>query len=557
MRALSGADMTDPGPSDRSSASALTQTDTSRRNRDHSTSALPHRFGRNVAMNYAAQGTSAVAAIVLTPLLLHHLGKEAFGAWLLASSVVIYLELFELGFGGATTKLIAENANVRPERALRTLNTTFFALVPLGLAALAAGVGIAFAFPSVMHVTPALHNQVIVVVLILAFGLAVSIPGDTFGGALMGHQRYDLLGLSNSLLVVSNFVASIVIVELGGGLVALATAMTVEGIVFHFVRFGMVRHIAPGTRISFRLAERSQLRKVMHLSGWFLLNAVLQAIYNACDVVTVGIVLGLRAAAVYGVASKLAGAATQGLDSLAAVFFPYASSVDRNKDKSALTEITVDGTRAAMFVGILISLLYVILAAPGIRAWVGVGYGTSARVLVVLAIAIALCSPIRVIFMVLAGTARLPLVCGIRGVETVINLVLSITLALAIGPVGVAFGTLGGILLVRLPGFLILGGKDIGVSPATLIRRAVVPHLAPTVATSAVLVALYRLASHSIPELAVVGAAGIVTYIAVYFAVSSPKGERDRARGAVTHLVPSRWRPDVDGPRDSEIHAAS
>jgi O-antigen/teichoic acid export membrane protein len=526
--------------------------------RSGTSSALPHRFGRNVAMNYAAQATAAVSAIVLTPLLLHHLGRSAFGVWVLASSVVVYLELFELGFGGATTKLIAENASARPEQALRTLNTTFFALIPLGLVAMVAGVGMAFAFPVVMHVPPHLHDQVIVVVLVLAFGLSVSIPGDTFGGALMGHQRYDLLGLSNSLLVASTFVASIVIVELGGGLIPLAVALTTIGILFHFVRFAMVRRVAKGTRISVHLADWSQLRSVMGLSGWFLLNGVLQAIYNACDVVVVGIVLGIRAAAVYGVASKLAVAATTGLDSLAAVFFPYASSVARNKDRGALTEITVDGTRAAMFVGMLICLLYVILASPGIRIWVGVGYGTSARVLVVLALAIALCSPIRVSTMVLAGSGRLPLVCGIRGVETVINLALSISLALVIGPVGVAVGTLGAILLVRLPGFLFVGGRAIGVPALTLVRRSVVPHLPPMVACAAVLLALRGVAGRSLAGLVLAVAAGTLVYTAVYFAVGATKGERRRALAAVSSFVPARWRPDLgESFADVEAHAGS
>ena len=150
---------------------------------------------------------------------------------------MLYLELFELGFGGATTKLVAEDAEKRPEQALQTLNTTFFALIPLALLALGVGVGVAFGFPSLVHVTPELRHQVILVVIILSIGLAISIPGDTIGGALVGHQRFDMLGLSNSLLVASTLVATIVIVVLGGGLVALATALTVIGILFHFVRF--------------------------------------------------------------------------------------------------------------------------------------------------------------------------------------------------------------------------------------------------------------------------------------------------------------------------------
>ena len=508
-----------------------------------STSALPKRFGRNVVMKYAAQGTSALSAIVLTPLLLHHLGKVAFGVWVLASAVVLYLELFELGFGGATAKLVAEDAVHRPDQAQRTINTTFFALIPLGLAALAVGTGIAFAFPSVMHVAPHLHDQVILVVFILAAGLAVSIPGDTFGGALMGHQRYDLLGLSNSLMVACTFVTTIIVVALGGGLVPLAITMTGFGILFHFVRFAMVRHVAPGMRLSLHLIDRTRLRSVMHLSGWFMLTAVLQAIYNFSDTAVVGIVLGLRAAAVYGVATKLSTAATQGLDSLASVFFPYASSVSRNQHRRALTEITVDGTRAAMFVGMLISLMFLVLAFPGIRIWVGGGYGTSSRVLMVLAAAIVLASPVRVTTMVLAGSNRLPLVSVLRGAEVAVHLGVSLALAYVLGPVGVAVGTLAGVLLVRLPGNLVLGSRAVGVAPGAMVRRTIVPHLAPTAACAAALYLLHGVAGRSVGWLLLAGVTGFAVYTFVYFALSATAGERHRAGAAAARFLPTRWRP--------------
>jgi O-antigen/teichoic acid export membrane protein len=511
------------------------------------TSALPHRFGRNVIMNYAAQGTAALSAIIVTPLLLHHLGRSAFAVWVLASSAVLYLELFELGFGGAATKLVAEDAEKRPEQALKTLNTAFFALIPLALLALGVGVGIAFVFPSLVHVTPALHHQVILVVIILSIGLAISIPGDTLGGALVGHQRFDMLGLSNSLLVACTLVATIVIVALGGGLVALATALTVTGVLFHFVRFWMLRRVQPGARISFRLVDRQRLGVVMHLSGWFLLYAVILGVYNACDVLVVGIVLGLRDAAIYAVASKLATAAVQGLDSLAQVFFPYASATARNEDRGALTEIVADGTRAAMLVGMIISVLYLILASPGIRAWVGPGYGTSARVLMVFAAVIVLSTPVRVINVTLTGSGRLALVCLIRGIEVAINLTLSIILAKVLGPVGVAVGTLGGIALARFPGFLFIGGRAVGIRPLTLLRRSVLPHLLPLAADAAVLLALRGVADRSVPGLVLDAVLGSVTYVAVYFAFGATSGERHRARNAIAKYVPLRWRHNLGG----------
>ncbi len=511
-------------------------------------SALPARFGRNVIMNYAAQGTLALTALVLTPILLHHLGKTTYGLWVVASGAVTYLELFELGFGGATTKLIAEDASVRPALALRTLNTTFFVLVPLGVLALVAGVGLAFALPHLVHVAASGQDEVVIVVIVLAVGLATSIPGDTFGGALVGHQRFDLLASANLSMAVVTTLVSIAVVVGGHGVVLLAIATTGVSILFQLVRLAMVRRILPGTRISPRLADPTRRRQTMHLSGWFLLQAVLQALYATGDVMVVGIVLGLRDAAIYALGSKLAGAAISGLDSMAQVFFPYASSASRNKEPSALIEIAVDGTRATLVPGLMVSLVLVILAAPAIRAWVGPGYATSAEVLAVLAASTALASPVRALGNIMIGAGKLPLVCALKGAEVAVNLVLSVTLALVIGPVGVAVGTLGGILLVRLPTYVVAGCRSTGQPVSRFARRAFAPNILPASSCAVVLLALRGVADHSIPLLFVAAVAGCATYLVVYFTIGATHGERQRALAFVTRPLPSRWRSHVEPP---------
>ena len=506
-------------------------------------SSLPHRFGANVFANYMALAVTAVSAIVVTPLLLHHLGKSAFGVWVLASTVVAYLELFELGFGGATTKLVAEDAHVRPDQAVKMINTTFFVLVPLGVIALGVGIGISFIFPGAVHVGAALHTQVIVCVAVLALGLAVSIPGDTFGGSLIGHQRFDLLSLSNASMGIAIAVASVVIVLLGGGIVPLAVATTAISIFFQLVRWAMVRHIIPGARIRPRLIDRLRLRAAANISGWFLLAAVLQATLAACDVVIAGIVLGVKAAAVYAVGAKLAKAANQSMDSLSVVFFPYASATVRNRDAGELKGIVVDAARVTLLVGVLIALILMILAGPGIRAWVGPGYGTSAHVLVILALGVGLASPVRSFAQVLLGSGYLKVVCAVSGVEVVVNFTLSVTLAHVIGPVGVAVGTLGGILLVRLPGFLVIGTRAVKVRMGTLVRGAIVPHIIPASACAAVLLVGRSLTGYSFPGAIVDGILGIVTYLGLYLAVGATPGERARAAGLVKSLRQRAARP--------------
>jgi O-antigen/teichoic acid export membrane protein len=516
-------------------------------------SALPQRFGRNVFMNYVAQGVTAVAAIVVTPLLLKHLGRSLFGVWILASSVVTYLQLFAAGFGGATTRLVAEDASERPEVAVRTLNTTFFVLLPMGALALVVGVVMAFFFPSIVHVGSGLHTEVIIAVAVLAVAMAAALPADTFGGALLGHQRFDLLSISNALLVATTTVASILVVVNGGGIVDLAFATTAISLAFHFVRYGMLRHIEPTTRIRRRLVDRVQLRRVTHLSGWFLLLAILTAIYNTlCDVLIVGIVAGVKAAAVYAVGSRLAKAAMQALDSMAQVFFPFASHTARNESSDALGAIAVDGTRVTLLGGTMAALVFVVLASPGIRAWVGPGYKTSAQVLVVLAIAMALGSPFRALGNIMTGAGDMRSLTFVRAGEVIINLALSVVLVIVMGPVGAAFGTLGGVVLFRLPVGMIVGCRAVGLPVRTVLRRAVVPHILPSIVCTGVLVALLKVAEASVVGLFVAAAAGCISYLAVYFVTGATPGDRQRVLGYLQPLssMLGRRHPRAPSPSD-------
>jgi O-antigen/teichoic acid export membrane protein len=253
-------------------------------------------------------------------------------------------------------------------------------------------------------------------------------------------------------------------------------------------------------------------------------------------VVIVGIVLGVRAAAVYAVGAKLAKAANQSLDSLAIVFFPYASATVRNQEGEGLQDMVVDGVRVTLLVGMLIALLFTVLAGPGIRGWVGPGYDTSAHVLVVLAIAVGLASPVRSLGQVLLGSGNMKVVCAISVGEVIVNFTLSVTLAHVIGPVGVAVGTLGGVLLVRLPGILVIGSRAVHVRISSILRGAVVPHIIPASACAAVLLIGRSFTGYSFPGAVLIGVLASVTYIGLYLAIGATPGERARVADVTRKL---------------------
>jgi O-antigen/teichoic acid export membrane protein len=493
-------------------------------------------------MNYVSQAAGGIAALVVTPLLLHHLGQSAFGLWVLASSVVGYFELFEFGFGAATVKMIAEDAYVRPSRAVRTLNTSLAVLVPFGIFAFGLALVVALNAPSIFTVPAALHNETVLLFVLLALGLAVSIPGDAFGGALQGLLRWDLLSAANSLQIFLTAGVSAAVVLAHGGLVALAAYTTAVSISFHGVRWAMLRRILPEARLRPGLVDRSRLGVMARMSGWFVVSDVANTVTSTSDLVVVGVIFGVRPAAIYAIGYKLAQIATNARGAFTAMLFPHAAATARNEGPEALHAVATDGTRLGLLASLAPTLVLVILASSGVRAWVGPGYEQSARVLMVLVAAFFVGSLATPMTNILYGAGKVRTMSLIASANAICNLGLSILLAHLIGPVGVAVGTLGGALFVWLPGVLIMGRRALGVTPYQLLRTSVAPNILPAAAAAAVLFALRPAVAGSIGGLVLTAGAAVAVYLAGYLLVGATPYERGRVRNLARRVLPARQR---------------
>jgi O-antigen/teichoic acid export membrane protein len=502
---------------------------------------LPARFGRNITFNYAAAATNAVVTLVVTPLLLHRLGAAAFGVWSLAVSLTSYLELFEFGFGAATTKTVAEDAWRRPERVVRTLNTSLAVLAALGALAaltamlLAAGSPAWFSFPA------DLRTEGAVAVAVMGLALAVSVPGDAFGGALAGHQRYDMLSGSNLVQMLVTGVATVAVVLAGGGIVALAVVTASIGVAMHVVRYRLLRRCVPTLRLTPRLVDRERLRPLMSLSWWFLVSQVMGTVIQRIDLVVVGATLGVREVAVFAIGAKLAQFALRGFRELSAVLMPHAASLVGAGRSDQLPAVLTDGTRISLLAAVPATLVLTVLAPGAIRTWVGRGYPEAAAVLAILVVAVGLRAAVEPTYGVLAASGQVRRLSAAYTAEGLVNLGASLALVGPLGAPGVALGTLIGTVAVPLP-FSVIAQRDIGLATGSLWRGSVRPHLLPAAASGALL-ATARFGGVTGPAGFLAAAvAGLAAYVVVYFAVGATPSDRARARAGL-HAVRARLRP--------------
>ena len=80
---------------------------------------------RNVGSNWVGLGVTVAVGFFLSPFILHTLGNDAFGLWVLVFSITGYYGLFDLGIRSSIIKYVAKYAAIRDYDGLaRLVNTS-------------------------------------------------------------------------------------------------------------------------------------------------------------------------------------------------------------------------------------------------------------------------------------------------------------------------------------------------------------------------------------------------------------------------------------------------
>lgn len=490
---------------------------------------LPRRFRRNVGTSYAMTVVSIVVAVVMTPVLVHGLGKVEFGVWSLVGSLVWYLPLLEFGFGAATVKYVAEfHARGEADRVRSTVATSFWILAVPALVTLLVACVLAALFPLLFDVGADVERAAQVLILVVAFDLACAMPMDTFGNVLVGLQRYDLLNATLVVVLIAQAISWAIVLAAGGGLVALGVATVVISLAGQVSRLVLARRLSGDVKVSPRFFDRRLIRPLAGLSVWFSVATWARVVIQRIDVVIVGLIVGVAAAAVYAIGQKLALLADQALLPLTRTFFPHSSELGASRPTRELGAAFQVGTRIALLIAGPLCLALAVFAEPAIRSWVGSGYDDAALVVVFLAAATLVKAVTQVGIQMLLGTGKARVPALMTAGEATLNLGLSVVLARSMGLEGVALATLIAAVVVHLGLVLPYACREFGVRVWSFVVMLARSHLPSAVAGSLVAVTLASLDPDGIPEVTAAGLVVTAVYVLVFAATGLEPDERRR-----------------------------
>jgi O-antigen/teichoic acid export membrane protein len=448
---------------------------------------------KNVGSSWFALGVNVLIGIFLSPYILHRLGDEAFGLWILIFSVTGYYGLFDLGIRSSIVRYVAKYSTTDEHDELnRLVNTAMFSYSGIGVLAMLITLIATYYVNSIFRIPAEFVVTARWLLFMVGTSVSLGFPLGVFSGILEGLQRFYLLNFVSITSTLLRALLIVVALRHGRGLLTVALITVSLPLLNGFVNAAAVfRHLR--LRLGAQYVSRSSLRNIASYSGTTFLIIVAGRLRFKTDAVIIGSFVSAAAITYFTIGSRLVDYASEVVSSLAQIFVPMSSQSQAKGDLDGLRKIFVVGNRACAFIIFPITAILTILGRSVIEAWVGPKYvSASYPVLLVLLYPTTLMLAQSASGRTLWGMAKHRTWAWVVLAEGASNLILSIILVRPYGILGDAIGTaipLTCSMILFLPRHLC---RLLGIKLTTYLRRTFVLPLVLCLPMVAALLLMHR-----------------------------------------------------------------
>jgi O-antigen/teichoic acid export membrane protein len=402
---------------------------------------LKIRALKNVASNWAGLAVNIAVGFFLSPVILHHLGDEAFGLWVLIFSLTGYYGIFDFGIRSSLVRYVSKFQAIDDKDQLaRLVNTSLFTYSCLGLVLLVTTMVGGLYVDRLFHIPAGFLKDARILFLIVGYSVALGFPLGISGGILEGLQRFYLINWANIIATLLRAVLIVLVLRHGFGLISVALITVALPLMASAVR-SLIAHRLLAIPYGWKYVNRESFRQVANYGSVTFMIIVAFQLRFKTDAVIIGSFLSAAAITHFSIGARLVDYAGNVVSSLANIFTPMSSQFHATGDYAQLRKIFVAGNRACALVMFPMVVVLVVMGKSVIEAWVGPRYVSSYIVLLILLIPSALYESQSTSTRILFGMSLHKTLAYIVLMEGLANVILSIALVRPLGIIGDALGT--------------------------------------------------------------------------------------------------------------------
>lgn len=336
------------------------------------------RLAGNTLWNLVGFTAPMLIGLFAIPYLIDGMGKERFGLLSIIWMGVGYFSLFDMGFGRALTKLVAEHLGSGRDTSMgSTIWTALWVMLVLGCFGTALVMLLSRPLMTTLLNVPALLQQEgLDSFRILAVSLPVIVATSALIGILEAHQRFAMITAVRVPLGVATFLGPVLSLQFSDSLVG-ATMMLVMARVIAFVFYFLA-----AARVCTELKRPEKLSwlhvgPLVRFGGWLTVSTVVGPIMLYSDRFLVGSLLTMTAVAYYTTPYEVLSRAQVLPQSLFGVLFPaFAAAFAGNTQR--LQMLYDRSSQVLMLVMMPLMALTFLFTPELLQLWLGADFSTAA-----------------------------------------------------------------------------------------------------------------------------------------------------------------------------------
>ncbi len=308
---------------------------------------------------------------------------------------------------------------------------------------------------------------VILIVFVIMF------PFRLFAAALQGFQDLAFLGRLQLASWGLSTVLSILLIQNGHGLFALAASSAVAQFVTTVACWNRLRVRFPGVLRGWKhSASHGEILEYAKKGGWVSISQISQILTMGTDVLLIGKILGPGATVPYSCTGKLAGVLANKPQMMMQAAFPGLSELRGGGSKPRIRHATMALSQAMLAMSGAVACIVLVVNRGFVEWWIGSAqYGGDALTLLIIAAMLVRHWNITFVYSLFCfGYERRLALTGLA--DGCVSVTASVVLVWLLGPIGAPLGMLTGICLVNIPANVIALAREMGTSPHEVISSS-------------------------------------------------------------------------------------
>lgn len=396
-----------------------------------------------VAISYITLAFNIVVGMVYTPFMISKLGDGLYGIYSLANSLISFVALLDLGFGQTLVRYISQARVTGNREEEHKLNGFFLKLYFfISLIALIIGTSVVYVYPVVAANTFSSDETYLfrIVFSILLVNVVISFPMSVFSATLNAYEQFFPLKLTNFIMAVVKYVSMFLLLLFGYKLIAITVVSFICSLAMQcFYLIYSVKKI--GIKFDFSKIQTNLTAEIVHFSFFIFLNLIIDFLYSNTDKLILGAVSGTIAVSVYSIGIYFTTYFSELSSAMSGVFMPRIMALYKDNNKKEISNLFNRVGRLQMALLFLVLGGYICLGKEFIRLWVGLSYRDSYTIglLIMLPSIIPLTQNVGITIIRAMNIHKYRSYMYIA--IAILNVLISIPLAIRYGGIGSAIGT--------------------------------------------------------------------------------------------------------------------